>query len=238
MPRTPGRAKSRPRSSRPPHPATSFSTSLSSLRPSLDARRYAAFRSGLTPEEIATRENVSLATITRSIERMKIESQLSSKEAVETATRRAVLSALPTAANSLIAALTATRDKILETMDADGNGTVEVIQEADHALRLRALDSLTKLIDSTKESSPMISANFNNQNLQQNNTAITTGGVSTESLIRQIREERGLVTQQERAAASPDTIQLLPDTIDFELQQEIAEGEVVLDDEPDSEVKS
>lgn len=229
MPRTPGRARQR----KNPHPATAFPTSLTHFRPTLDATRYAHLRSGMTEAEIAARENVSLATVTRSIERMKMQRELYSKESVETATRQSVLSTIPTATNSLLAALTATRDKILAGMDDDGNETVEVIQEADHALRLKAIDTLTKLIESTKESSPMISANFNNQNLQQNAIGVGANGQpipSFESIVRTRRQELGLGLPEDEIKEA--TVEILPDSIDFELAADLAElGE---EDDPPS----
>lgn len=189
---------------------------------SLDAQRYALYRSGMSLPEIAARENVKLSTVEKSIEKMKIERELYSKEAVDIAGRRVVLEAMPVAGQSLIEALTATRDRILSSTDDDGNDTTTVIQEADHALRLKALDGLNKLVESLKESVPLVSNSITNQNLQQNAVGISQGGqaLSFESLTRQLREEKGIALETEKKE-SLELLGPLPDTIDFELQEDL-----------------
>lgn len=189
---------------------------------SLDAQRYALYRSGMALPEIAARENVKLSTVEKSIEKMKIERELYSKEAVDIAGRRVVLEAMPVAGQSLIEALTATRDRILSSTDDDGNDTTTVIQEADHALRLKALDGLNKLVESLKESVPLVSNSITNQNQQLNAVGISQGGqaLSFESLTRQLREEKGIALETEKK----ENLELtgpLPDTIDFELQEDL-----------------
>jgi hypothetical protein len=212
MAKTPRRPSSAPSRRRQP-PREPWAT-RSSLAPtftphSLDAQRYALFRSGLSAAEIAARENVKLATVEKSIEKMRAQSEIFSKEAMGVETRRAIMSALPTGTSSLIEALTATKDKII----AGEEGETSVIQEADHHLRLKAIAGLTALINSMKESAPLVSVS--QQNLQQNatNTNIA-GGLSAESIIRQIREKRGMTHLDPVSVDVDDTP--LPDTIDFE----------------------
>ena len=185
---------------------------------SLDAQRYAAFRAGLAPAEIAARENVRVSTVEKSIEKLKTAAQLYSQEAVEISVRRSVLDAAPTMHNSLIAMLTATREQIRH-IDGDPNRT-EYIEVADHKTRALAIAQLTDLIESIREQAPLVSVS--QQNNTQNNLSLGPGGLSTESMIRQIREERGLALPADTILADPDAA-ILPDTIDFELQKELAE---------------
>lgn len=195
------------------------SARTSALLPlSLDATRYAAFRAGVSKEELAARESTTPQAIARSIEKMETQRELYSAEAVDVAIRRSVLEASPTAHASLISALTATKE-YLHHIDGDP-GRTEYVEGPDHVLRMQAISKLTDMITSIKESSPLVSVSQQN-NLQQNFNA-GAASVSTESLIRRIREERGLALPAEIVQQDVDNAPL-PDETDFELQAELEE---------------
>jgi hypothetical protein len=211
---------------RRPHAPSSDPSARALFSPhSLDAQRYAAFRAGLSAAEIAARENVRVSTVEKSIERLRTAAQLYSQEAVEIAVRRSALDIIPAAHTSILAMLSATREQIRhlppDADDPDSTARTEWVQAPDHATRNLALARLTDLIESIREQAPLVSANFNTQNNTQN-IGLGPGGLSTESLIRAIREEKGLALPAEIMRA--DAVDaLLPDTIDFELQAELAE---------------
>jgi len=185
---------------------------------SLDAQRYAAFRAGLAPAEIAARENVRVSTVEKSIEKLKTAAQLYSQEAVEISVRRSVLDAAPAMHNSLIAMLTATREQIRH-IDGDPNRT-EYIEVADHKTRALAIAQLTDLIESIREQAPLVSVS--QQNNTQNLLQMGASGLSTENFIREVRAEKGLALPAD-IARTDVYAEPLPDTIDYELQAELAE---------------
>lgn len=187
---------------------------------SLDAQRYRAFRAGVSKEELAARENVKLSTISASIERMEIEKETFSQEAVELVTRKSVIEASAARHQALLDALLATKEELIHI---DGNPDVKkYVSAPDYNIRLRAMEQLNAMIESIKQATPLVSVS-QQTNLQQNFNQ-TPGGLSIESIIREVRIERGMAvgdeSEEKDVYAEP-----LPDEIDFELQAELKEAE-------------
>lgn len=188
---------------------------------SLDAQRYRAFRAGVSKEELAARENVKLSTISASIERMEIEKETFSQEAVDLVTRKSVIEASAARHNALLDALMATQQKLIH-IETENGDAVKWVDQPDYAVRLRAMTQLNAMIESIKQATPLVSVN-QQTNLQQNFNQ-TPGGLSIESIIREVRIERGMAvgdeSEEKDVYAEP-----LPDEIDFELQAELKEAE-------------
>jgi hypothetical protein len=206
---------SSPSSSPSSRPAPRTSSSLS-----LDAQRYAAFRAGVSEEELASRENVLVSTIKRSIEKMEVERETYSHEQVELTNRRTLIRAAEARETSLLQMLVATREKLIH--EEGDPSRPKYVEMPDHDIQLKAMAALDKLIESIQTAAPLVSVSQQN-NLQQNfNPGV--GGLSTESIIRRVREERGLAIPAEIIQTADGEEVPLPDTIDFELQEELAES--------------
>lgn len=208
-------------------------TSSASSASALDQRRYFDFRAGCSPAELAARENVTLATIDKSILRMRMFAARNSQESVELATREVYLSRLPEASLAFEGALTATRTEVHVEMRRVTNpqtGEDEMLEHEvrvavpDHDTRLKATTALKNLLAGVQPKTPMVAVdarsqtNINNGMLPQSSAV---GALSFESITRQIRLEQGKLTagdivREMRSEALPD--------IDIELADDLAEA--------------
>jgi hypothetical protein len=140
----------------------------------------------MSTQELAARENVKLSTIDKSIEKMKLHSARNSQESVELATRSLYLDNLPSAARVFEEGLHAmtTESRTIKNPDTQ---EIEIVLDLvpDHAMRLKTIESLQKLLASVQPRTPLIDARTQINNPQ---LASSSGGaLSSESIIRQIR---------------------------------------------------
>lgn len=203
------RARTRPDSS---DSETMESRRNSAAITAIDQTRWFDFRAGISLAELATRENVRVVTIERSIERMRAHVARFSAESAELATRQLFLQRLPDANQVFVDALAATRTTIRKESvlrnDPDTGlpawieDEIEVVTP-DHKTRLSAVDALQRLLASTQPKQPMVSVDARSQtnyglpgsgNNQQHalGAGQPAGALSAESIIRQIRIDRGL----------------------------------------------
>ena len=165
-----------------------------------------------------------VSTVEKSIEKLKTAAQLYSQEAVEISVRRSALDMIPAAHEAIIAMLSATREQIRHLPPEEGDDSAgartEWIQAPDHATRNLALARLTDLIESIREQAPLVSVS--QQNNTQNLLQMGASGLSTENFIREVRAEKGLALPAD-IARTDVYAEPLPDTIDYELQAELAE---------------
>jgi len=190
-------------------------------------------------EELATRENVRLATVRSSIEKMRAQAAKYSAEQAEIATRQMYIEGLPHGGQALIAALQATRTEYKsemelvydkETQEPSWKEVKTATELPDHAVRLNAVDRLTKVLSTIIPKTPLVSNNTNVDARTQiagnvgGGQALAApqhqGALSAESIIRQIRQQRGLDTVEVVKQLTPGAE--LADK-DFELERELAE---------------
>ena len=204
-----------------------------------DQTRYFDWRAGVSMEELATRENVRLATVRSSIEKMRAQAAKYSAEQAEIATRQMYIEGLPHGGQALIAALQATRTEYKsemelvydkETQEPSWKEVKTATELPDHAVRLNAVDRLTKVLSTIIPKTPLVSNNTNVDARTQiagnvgGGQALAApqhqGALSAESIIRQIRQQRGLDTVEVVKQLTPGAE--LADK-DFELERELAE---------------
>lgn len=223
-------------------PRSRYSSSASSSTLSLDQRRWLDFRSGMSEAELAARENVKLETIQASLQRMRARQQSLSLEQTNETVREHIIESLPIAFAALEAALAAdvyqapAAPPAAEiTTDADGN--LESVSlpspppppRPDHSMRLRAFKELKEMITSIQPKTPMVAVDARTQVNNAAPAMLASGQpLSTESLIRQIRAERGLALTDGSMAAGLPVIAaaVVADEateVDYELQEELAE---------------
>lgn len=205
----------------------------------VDHRRYLDFRAGVPAAELATRENVRLPTIEASIQRVISHNAQFSQEQAEIAARQLFLQAAPTVAQALTSALTATKTRTRKelvlrrdpmTGTEDWIETENEIVEPDHKTQLSAVDTWKSLPGAASPRQPgvMVDARtqVNNGGGQVATSALaaSSGGVlSAESLIRQIRQQRGLDTV--------DTKLLIGGDVAAEAERDIDLDEIIAEEE-------
>lgn len=202
----------------------------------LDESRFLAFRSGVSPAEIAARENSTLAAVESSLARQRILREQFSQESLEHIYRRGAIDAHSAVQSAILQALGAVHTQIKEVgKDADGNPVTEIFTFPDHKTRLSAIGRLKDLVASLQAQAPLLSLTQNT--LNQQNLQLAPGQVSIESIIRQVRIEKGLVPPSEtQPLLDAETGQeILPDRVDFELERELAlaraEGMIINEDD-------
>lgn len=192
-----------------------------------DVRRYFDWRTGISPAEIAARENVRVSTIETSIERMRNYAAANSAEMAELAIRQVTLATLPGAALVIEGAMTAVH-KVPHTVgyDSEGNAQIEYVETADHVTRLEAVDRIQKLFSASQPKTPLVAVSTTVNT--QHNQLMAGGGhagapaqLSSESFIRQIRAERGLALPSETSSPAQTTAVLVEQ--DHELLAELEE---------------
>lgn len=200
---------------RPPQRPTSTAPSP------LDRSRWMDHRSGLSIEELAARENVKISTIQSSLDKMKLHAARTSQESVDMATRELYLDQLPSAIHVFEDALKATtmQTKTIENPDTEETEIVYV-EVPDHAIRLKAIESLQKLLAGVTPKTPMVQVDARTQ-INNPGQPQHVGQLSSESIIRQIRAERGLSLTA--GDIKPKVLEETPAEIDFELQHELEE---------------
>ena len=202
----------------------------------VDRRRWEDLSSGISPEELAARENVRLPTILKSRDTMRSYLARYSQTAAETEVRRVFVQALPDAARvfqeGMSATTTITKQVIRErynprTEEMEEYVDTEVEVVPDHAMRAKFLTELTKLNQSIQPKTPLVSVDARSQtnNLHQLGSGTpTAGALSFESITRQIRAERGLsLGPGDPSPLPPLQPSLLPVEVDYELQDELAD---------------
>lgn len=222
--------------------------SLRSPITELDRDRYFDFLAGVSAEELAARENVRLPTIERSLDKMRSHTQVHSQQSAELAVREVVISQLAGASAAFTEALTATipvTKMVMKRRWDDRTGEeVEYMDEEvtlvpDHATRMKAVDSLQKLLVGIQPKTPLIDAR--SQNIFQPGTggqaALPAGSpansLSQEAVVRAIRSARGLSLGdgQSDSPISPQPVTAGVE-VDMELAAEMAEmGHGVVDAE-------
>lgn len=190
----------------------------------LDQRRYfLAIREGIGVPEIAVRENATVAAVQASIDRVKLERAQFSQESLEHIYRRGAIDAHSAVQSAILQALGAVHTQIKEVgKDADGNPVTEIFTFPDHKTRLSAIGRLKDLVASLQAQAPLLSLTQNT--LNQQNLQLAPGQVSIESIIREVRLEKGLTQPIEtiRMLDAETGEEVLPDRIDFELERELA----------------
>ena len=217
----------------------------------IDQRRYFDFRAGMSAAELAARENVQLATIENSLTRMRSHASQFSQEAAEIATRQLYLDRLPDANHVFAEALTATKTESRVELVEEYNlltDRKEFVEKTildhvpDHATRLKATDALQRLLAGIQPKQPLVAVDARSQ------TNIGYGGpgqpalgpgsqhpgtLSSESIIRQLRLERGLavpgIDTSEPTAAEP-----VPIEVDTELADDLEDDDDIGDGEEDN----
>lgn len=193
-----------------------------------DTRRWQESRRGISIQELAARENVKLSTIQKSIDKMESHSAATSQESVEMATRQLYLESLGDAGQAIAEAIAAmkTEQRVITNKDTGETEVVE-IQTADHATRMKAIDQLKGLLVSIQPKQPMMQmVNDNRTQINNGQPAGHLGQVtlSSESIIRQIRAERGMSLgpgEPDSPALSAGII--VPEEVDRELIAELEE---------------
>lgn len=212
-----------------------------------DRRRWEDLREGISPEELAARENVRLPTILKSRDTMRNYLARYSAQSAETEVRRVVIDSLPAAANYLAEALTATMPVTKMVLKQRRNYDTGMLEDymdeettliPDHATRGKAHEQLTKSLAAIQPKTPMVQVDARSQTNIQNGQSGLGGGqaLSFESITRQIRAERGLSLGPGESAAPQQAISA-PVEVDYELAEEIAEemqDEDAADDEIDA----
>lgn len=199
----------------------------------IDRARYFDNLAGISAEELASRENVKLSTITRSLEKMRAHSHRFSQTSV-------ILKANELFASKL--------DDVSKVIDDGLNATVVVVRQVvktrwnpelgadeqymdevhellpDHATRIKTMDYLSKLHERVQPKQPLVAVDARTQ-IQNNQAQLpgnTSGIISSEAIIRHIRAERGLSLGDGSPEALPDIPQPTAE-VDIELQRELAE---------------
>ena len=222
----------------------------------VDMRRYMDWRAGISALEISARENVRVATIEASIERMRNFAAANTAEMAELSIRAVVRERLPDAAIVIQAAMGATTSEaVVVGHDEDGNPQLEYIEKPDHKIRLEAVDKVRALFSASQPKTPLVAVNNSNTVNTQNNAAgmLGTGSsatlipgmpaqLSSEAIIRQIRAERGLALPSETTPDAPPPVLVERDMeLDADLDDEDestdinAELEIVDDEYQDGE---
>lgn len=192
-----------------------------------DTRRWQESRRGVSIQELAARENVKLSTIQKSLDKMESHSAATSQESVEMATRQLYLETLGDAGQAIAEAIAAmkTEQRVITNKDT-GETEVVKIQTADHATRMKAIDQLKGLLVSIQPKTPMMTVDARTQinNGGQLGTGVSQATLSSESIIRQIRAERGL-SLGTGDDLSRSTEIIVPAEVDRELIAELEEFE-------------
>jgi hypothetical protein len=157
----------------------------------LDSKRWQDSRRGISKEELATRENVKLSTIQKSLDKMDAHAAAVSQESVEMATRQLYLESLAGVQDAIVDAIAAmkTEQRVITNKDTGETEIVE-IQTADHATRMKAIDQLKGLLVSIQPKTPLMTVDARTQINNPGHPQLGSGStISTESIIRQIRAQ-------------------------------------------------
>lgn len=206
----------------------------------IDRRRWEDLQLGISPEELAARENVRLPTILKSRDTMRSYLARYSQTAADTEVRRLFVQALPDAARvfaeGMAATTTITRQVVRERHNPRTDEMEEYVDTEtdvvpDHAMRAKFLTELTKLNQSIQPKTPLVSVDARSQtnNLHQLGAPVSGGALSFESITRQIRAERGLSLGAGEPLPAAAAATLAPIEVDYELVEELAED--ILDDD-------
>jgi len=180
-------------------------------------------------EEIASREQVNVDTIKRSIDKVEAYRYVASAEEVDMAYNHMALELVEKQAEVLMDAMNANRYRV--TFGGD-----EVI-ESDHATRLRALEVAKSFTEVSRPKGPATQVN-----IQQNNNSGgngSGGGISFESRLREIRAKNAVNLLPDGGQVLLDSPQRMSqmETIESELEDlgfdedEEEEGDDILDGE-------
>ena len=205
----------------------------------VDMRRYMDWRAGISALEISARENVRVATIEASIERMRNFAAANTAEMAELSIRAIAREVLPDAKRVIQHAMEATMVSPVKVGINEKTGAphIEYVETPDHKIRLEAVDKVRALFSASQPKTPLVAVNNSNTVNTQNNAAGMLGAgssatlipgmpaqLSSEAIIRQIRAERGLALPSETAPDAPPPV----------LVERDMELDADLDDEDDS----
>jgi hypothetical protein len=198
----------------------------------LDRSRYFDNLAGISAEELASRENVKLSTITRSLEKMRAHAQRHSQSSAIMATTELYMDKLDKVSQvideGLNASVVVTRQVIKTRWNPELGADEQYMAEEhdilpDHATRIKTMDYLSKLQERVQPKQPLVAVDARTQ-IQNNAGQLGPGGttvLSSEAIIRHIRSERGLLGDGSPQAL-PDILQPQAE-VDVELARELAE---------------
>jgi hypothetical protein len=190
-----------------------------------DQRRwYDHQRNGIGIAELATREQVKLSTIERSLQVMRAYTATNSQEATELATRATFLRALPTVEDIFHRAATATQPQERRILNPDTQETFLVDEVVpDIKTQLSGAEMIRKFMEAVQPRQPAMAVNVNASATAQSATfnaaSSGQGPISAEAIIREIRQQRGLAAPQEivtRIVTAPVT-----EDVDSELAEDL-----------------
>lgn len=167
-----------------------------------DRRRYAMIRRGHSIEEVAGIEKVSVETINKSLLVMTMYQDAYSHESIEFATNEVFLSKLD--------AISTTLDEAMKAQRPNQQG----VMEADHDMRLKAIQTAKSLLDSIRPKGGGV-----NVNVQQNNNVNPSNGPARggfEGIVRRLEERR-------QAQATP--VEIVQDAEFEEIDDEVYDTE-------------
>lgn len=216
-------------------PAQRPSRAADSSPSSLDRQRWMDNRAGMSVEELAARENVRLVTIQASIDKMKLHAARNSQESVEMATREIYIDSLPSALQVFERALHAKKMDTQTITNPDTQKDEVILVEVDDlAMQLKAVEQLKSLLAGVTPRTPMVQVDARTQ-INNPSHPSQQGALSSESIIRQIRMERGLALTA--GDIKPKLLEETPAEVDIELQSEMEEEAELADPDSPAEIE-
>ena len=167
-----------------------------------DRVRWYLTRRGYSPDTIALEQGCKVQEVHASVQRVIAYQAEVSNEAVDMKVNEVVLRSLDRAGRVLESAMDAKNVKRVVV----GN-KVKKYAEPDHATRLKAVETMKNLMESSRPKTPLIS---NTNNTQINNTRPTDSDgrpLSFEERIRRLREKNGEPETIEAEVVEPGTVQ-------------------------------
>lgn len=189
-----------------------------------DQRRWFDFNHGVSATELATREQVKLSTIERSLEVMRTYAAVNSEENALLQARAAALRALPEVEQSWQRGLNA---KVYEgeyILNPDTHEREYVSSEReDFTTQVRTTEAIAKFMQSLQSKTPPVAVNVSAsaQAAANAQAALPGAAISAESIIREIRQQRGLAAPIE--AVTAQTYVPPMEELDYELRDEEVE---------------
>ena len=186
----------------------------------IDRTRYLRWRNGLSPEEQAARESKRVDTIQQSIERVRIHNEKFSAESAEVAVREMSMGLIDEVTATMREGLQAMTMRKEMVIGEDGTAKEEMRYVQDMVVRLKTQAAIREWLQSVQPRQPAFQLNqqFNNGQAP----ALHGGTLSTESIIREIRQQRGLAIT---AGDEPQADAIIPTEVDMELEDDIEEAE-------------
>jgi len=186
------------------------SVSLSRRKGTRDPRhlmRYLKAKAGITPQEIAKSEHVTLRRVEDSIKSIEAYEYQNSDGQLQLAVRDLVISTIPTAKDTINGLLTATTT--IERVNAK-TGLKEYIKEADKTTRLEGARLVKDLVIGMQPKQPAVAVNVN----QTNQTANIGTAETLEERMRRLR------SKAQAHNLLPPEVSAVPALIDQKIQDD------------------